>query len=274
MLGPEVPQRVEDLSLPAQILRFSRKQEGESIITRFSVYDLGMGCDDDLRVVLGGDLTQQGVDLLLTKNLEVGVRLVDQQDAAGVRVDVCEDEEHLLKAAAGEGDFERLPYFGLPVVERDAASHRFGGIVKVDRKQAIHQPHDTSPCVRVVAVHHEAEVAEHLGSLSLAEEHIDPTRLQQRFLDIDSGHRVQQPHVDPGGGLNGTQVRQRRFVRRAIDHFRTRVAEAHRDGTDGALVQHTECDLHHDVRAPGPNHGVMPEVARERHGHGDDAQPV
>ncbi|WP_419167188.1 hypothetical protein [Candidatus Palauibacter sp.] len=56
------------------------------------------------------------------------------------------------------------------------------------------------PHVGVVSVHHETEIAQYLGRLSLAEQHVDPARLEKRLLDVDSGHRVQKPHIDPGGG--------------------------------------------------------------------------
>ena len=58
-----------------------------------------MSHHDDLGVVLGSDVAQQDIDLLLTQNLQMRIGFVDQQHAPFVGKQVREDQQHLLKAA-------------------------------------------------------------------------------------------------------------------------------------------------------------------------------
>ena len=77
----------------------------------------------NLRMECAGDLAQQNVHLPLSKDLQVRIRFIHQQHTALVRVEICKDEQHLLKAASGRRQSERLLHARLHVIEIDRAAH-------------------------------------------------------------------------------------------------------------------------------------------------------
>ena len=86
--------------------------------------DLGVGDEDDLRSGLGGQFAEQDIDLALSQDFEVGIRFIYEQDAARMRMEVGEDQQHLLEAPPGERDVERSLGTFLLVLQLDAAAGR------------------------------------------------------------------------------------------------------------------------------------------------------
>ena len=89
--------------LPPSSIRCGLPHEGDHRVRAggFGEEHLGVAGGHDLAAVLGREFADECVDLPLAENLQVGVRLVQEQDRAGVRVQVGEDEQGLLEAPPG-----------------------------------------------------------------------------------------------------------------------------------------------------------------------------
>jgi len=70
-------------------------------LRRFLQHHFGMAGSDDLGVRLGGDGGEQVINVPLPEDLQVGVRLVQQQHRAGVGQQMAQQQQHLLAAGAG-----------------------------------------------------------------------------------------------------------------------------------------------------------------------------
>ena len=62
---------------------------------------LGVTGGNDLATAPGRHLCQQPINLPLPENLQVRIGFVEQQDGARVRIQVSQQQERLLQAAAG-----------------------------------------------------------------------------------------------------------------------------------------------------------------------------
>ena len=204
----------------------------------------------------------------------MGVGLVDEEDAAAMGVQVGEDEQHLLEAAPGQSHVEPLAHMGLTVEQVDGAAGGLLGIRQLHPEQALHQARDPLPVLGGLAEHHEAKVAEHLGRLPLAEQHVDASGLEEGLLRLDARHRVQQLDIDAGRPLDEFRSGEGGLVRGAVDQLVPLVAEPHGHGLDLVLVEDPEGDLQLDVAVARANGGVVPEVPGPLHGDRDDVEPV
>ena len=152
--------------------------------------DLRMRNQHDLRLVARRDFPQQYVNLFLTKNLEMRIRFVDKQYASRMRVEIREDQKHLLEAASGKGQVEGFFRIGLSIMQIDASPRILGRISKFDGKRPVHQLLYPFPVIGRLPEHEEAQVAKHLGRLTLPQERVDAAGLKNGFVRFKAGHRV------------------------------------------------------------------------------------
>ena len=148
------------------------------------------------------------------------------------------------------------------------------GIGQLHPEKPLHQFNNLLPVFGSLPEHHQAEVAQNLGRLSLAQQHADASRLEEGFFGLDSRHRVEQFDVDARRLLDEPGSVEGRFVRGAVDQFASLVAEPHGDGFDPVLVKDPQGDQQLDVAVARAHRGVVPEVASPLHRDRDDAEPV
>ena len=102
-------------------------------------------------------LGQQGIDLLLAQDFQVGVRFVDQQDTAPMGKQVGQDQKHLLHPLTGKFQIERGSGSCLPIDQPDTAAR---DILLRGLKLHFEQPadplHDAVPIVRRLPIDHQA----------------------------------------------------------------------------------------------------------------------
>ena len=182
----------------------------------------------DLAAVLGREFTDKRVDLPLAENLQVGVRLVEEQDRARVRVQVGQDEQGLLKAPAAGREVE--PDAPFPVAHRDlAALLDVERLVQFDTEEPVDPLLQVGPDVRALAMNPEAEVAQHLGRPALADTDVDRPRVEARFRRRHPRHRRQVGDLHRPGLLRHRHARRRRAPfepqRPAVEGLLVRVVE-------------------------------------------------
>ena len=114
VLGAVVPQRCDDFLPGRQLVRPPGEEQRQVAVEGLVQDDLGVGDQNDLGAGARGFVPQEHVRLSLAKDLQVRVRFVDQKDAPGMRVQMGEDQKHLLKAPAGQGDVHRFAGSGGP----------------------------------------------------------------------------------------------------------------------------------------------------------------
>ena len=191
-----------------------------------------------------------------------------------MRVQVCEDQQHLLQSASGQSDVQRLPHRFLPIEQVDTPPPGLNRFSQVDTEQAPHPLGNSLPVLSIFLPYQQTQVPKHLCRLSLAEQDIDPPPLQYRLFGLQPRHGTEQFDLERSRCRNCLGTRQRLGIGRAVHQVIALIAEGHRDRLDAAVVQHTDLDLHANVPVAGPHGGVVPEVARTPHRHRDDVEPV
>ena len=274
VIGTVVAERGDDVGPGCQLVRVPAEQQRQVAVECLAQDDLGVRDENDLGVVALCNIAQKHIGLPLAKNLQVRVRFVNQQDAARVRVQVGEDEKHLLKASTRKGDVQRSTYFGLMVEEVDRSTPRLGGVLQPNVKQTLHQLLYSRPGRTVIPEDHKAQVAQHLGRLPLTQQDIHPAGLNDRLLGLDARHRVQQSHIEARRRLDEFGHVQSRLVGRTVDEFVAVAAEPHGYRLDPVVVKYAEGDLERDVLAAGSDDHVVPVVACAPHRNRNDSQPV
>ena len=229
---------------------------------------------DDLGFVSCRHVAKEHIRLPLAQDLQVRVRFVDQKDAAGVRVQICEHQKHLLKAPAGKRDVHWSADAGLSVKQVDRPTPGLGGVTQLHGEETVHQLDDSRPGRWVLSQHHQAQVAQHLSRLTLPQQDVDPAGLNNRLLGLDARHRVQQPNVEAGRRLDELGRLQCRLVGCAVHQLVALAAEAHGHRLDLVVMQHAEGDFQRDVLRSGSHRHVVPVVAGAPHRHGGDTKPV
>ena len=112
----------------------------------------------------------------------------------------------------------------------------------------LHQRGDAAPVGGRVAEHQQAQVAEHLRRLSLAQQHVDAPGAEgpaPRFSRPDIGWS--SLHVQGRRRRDGLRLPQGPVVRRAVDQLVALVAEAHRHPLDRVAVQDAHADGQRNV---------------------------
>lgn len=182
MGGAKAFEGFPDRWLGSQILRMALEDQGEIAIQGLLHHHLGVGGHEHLAAIAISDRAQQGIDLLLAKDFQMGVGLIDQQHTAFVGIEVRQDEEHLLKAAASQGEIERPIRSNLLVEQIEGASFVFLGCGEGHLEEAPHQGGDLLPIMRVVLMHHEAKIAQHLSCAAPAHVEVNPVTGDQGFI--------------------------------------------------------------------------------------------
>ena len=252
----------------------------------FREQHLGVAGGHDLAAARFGQLADEGVDLTLAEDLQVGVRLVEQQDGARVRVQVGEEEKGLLESPAAGGEVE--PDAPLPVAHRDlAALLDVERLIQLDAEEPLDPFRQVGPGVGAVAVDSKAQVAQHLGRAALADADVDRTRVEAGFRRRHARHRRQVGDLHRPGLLRHRHPQRRRTPfepqRPAVEGLLVRVVElepapppapcAGRDRTAGRrpLHQHVDADVVGALppvhRADVPGMQVAPQQIRVGDGY-------
>ena len=102
LIERDVPERLQNLA-PAVVDAVRHADEGHHHVAAGGLVEqhLGVAGGDDLTAAFARHLGEQAVDLALAENLQVRVRLVQQQHRARIRVHVRQQQQRLLQAAAG-----------------------------------------------------------------------------------------------------------------------------------------------------------------------------
>ena len=98
----DVPERLQHLTAAVvDAVRMADKGHDHVAARGLVEQHLGVTGGDDLTAALARHFGEQTVDLALAENLQVRVRLVQQQNGARIRVHVRQQQQRLLQAAAG-----------------------------------------------------------------------------------------------------------------------------------------------------------------------------
>ena len=100
--SPEALQGFLDIGLRSQVIGVAVKDQGEIVVQGLLHYHLRMGGHQHLAAIAVGDGAQQGIDLLLTQDLQVGIGFIDQQHTPFMTLQVGQDQQHLLKAPTSQ----------------------------------------------------------------------------------------------------------------------------------------------------------------------------
>jgi len=95
------------------------------------------------------------------------IGFIDQKHTLLVRVEIGEDEEHLLESAAGRRNVQHSFYAGLLIVQQDRPPRGFLRGLQCGLKEPMHQLNNTHPVVGRAFGHHETEVAQDFGGAAL-----------------------------------------------------------------------------------------------------------
>ena len=158
----------------------------------------------------------------------MGVRLVEQEDGARVRVEVGKKKQGLLKAPPAGGEVE--PDAALPVPHGDLAAFLdVERLVQFDAEEPFDPFRQVGPGVGAVAVNAEAQVAQHLGRAALADADVDRPRVEAGFGRRHARHRRQIGDLHRPGLLRHRHPRRRRAPfepqRPAVEGLLVRVVE-------------------------------------------------
>ena len=111
-----------------------------------------MGRNNELRSGLPSHLPQNGIDLPLAQNLQMGIRLVNHEDSPHMSVQIGQQQQNLLHATATQRNLQRrgrLPTLTGAIVQReDAASLIQPGFIKPHQEQDVHQVAQLLPLLR------------------------------------------------------------------------------------------------------------------------------
>ena len=102
LFEPEFSQGFEYLaSAVANPVGLTHERYYEVSVRSLVQQHFGVTCGDDLAPAVASHVRQELVDLTLAKDLEMCVRLVQQQDGTRIRIHVREEEKSLLKTSSG-----------------------------------------------------------------------------------------------------------------------------------------------------------------------------
>ncbi len=144
------------------------------------------------------------------------------------------------------------------------------GNSQFDEKKALHQGDHALPVIRSAGGHDQAEIPQDLGGLPLAQEHVNPPGLEDRLLRLQSGHWIEQLHIDGCRMFDEFQVRHPALIGGTVNQFIAPVVELHGQRLDLAPEIHS----HRQGQRGALDAGIVPEEPGALHRHGHDAQPV
>ena len=87
-------------------MRLADESNDHVLFASFLQDDLGMTGGDDLRLLCGSSLSEEGIDVPLTKDFKMCVRFVKQQDGTRIGHDIGQQQENLLATTTGATDVE------------------------------------------------------------------------------------------------------------------------------------------------------------------------
>jgi hypothetical protein len=102
-----VRQRLDNLlAAIVNSMRLANERDNHVPIGGFVKDDFRMAGGNDLGALLRSNLGQELINLPLAQHLEVGVRLVQEQDGLGVRMEMGQQKQGLLQTASGTGQIQ------------------------------------------------------------------------------------------------------------------------------------------------------------------------
>jgi len=149
-----------------------------------------MAGGNDLRALFCCHLGEELIGLALAEDFEVGIWFVEQEGRLGVGIEVGEQQQRLLQAEPGAGNVqERL--LRVPIGHRDFRPLQKFGRLEVNAEQSPDVAADLRPTSGAagLTVKLMAEVAEHLGGFTLANEEADFAGLLQKLSVCQPRHR-------------------------------------------------------------------------------------
>ena len=197
----DVPQRLQHLTAAiVDAVRLADKGHDHVAARGLVEQHLGVTGGDDLTAAFARHFSEQTVDLALAENLQVRVRLVQQQNGARIRVHVRQQQQRLLQAAAGGRQVE--PDAPLAIGHHDlAARSDVPREIELSAEQTPNMHHQSVPWRRVLVVDLQAEIAQHLGGTAFADADVDGTTVQTRLRGGQPRHRRQEGDAGIPGRL-------------------------------------------------------------------------
>ncbi len=161
------------------------------MIQGFIEYNLGVGHENYLRFVLRSNVAKQYVYLFLAQYFQVCIWFINEQHATSARIEICKDQQHLLKTTSGERNIKMFFHISLLVRELNATADSFFRFIESNLEKTIHQLHDSFPVIRSVIVYEQTQILQNLRCLSLPQQNVDASRLKNRFFGFQSRHRIE-----------------------------------------------------------------------------------
>ena len=203
---------------------------------------LGVAGRDDLSTALARRVRDQAVDLTLAEDLQVRVGLVQQEDRAGVRIEIGQEEQGLLESATRGGEIESHPPF--PVAHGDLATLRdVAGRLQLRAEEAVNLFDELPPVLRTVLADVVAEVAQHFGRAGFPDTNVDRPVVESGLGCRETRHRWQE-------GDRGRPC----FARNGHPLGRPSLGQPQRPAVERLLVRIVE--LEPATPAPIPGHPV------------------
>ena len=135
-----------------------------------------MRSNDNLATSLVGNILQNHKHLLLSQNLKMCIRLVNHEDPSFVRIEVRQNQQHLLHPAPGKNEFQIFAHIELPICQRKRTARLI--VSRLTQTIAEHTLHDfanTLPIVLGSLPNLVAKIAQDLCCLTLSQQNVDPT---------------------------------------------------------------------------------------------------
>ena len=144
--------------------------------------DFGVARGDDLAAGLGRHRRQHVVHLPLAENLQVGVRLIQEQHRPGIGCHVSEQEEHLLLPPAAGGKI-KIDFAAAELHRQLAALGDMHGIGQRDAKEIVHMALDCRPWGFIPDLESlPAKISEHLSGPAFPDSNGDRPLREDRLI--------------------------------------------------------------------------------------------